>query len=302
MIATGCASGGSPEADGQKRANPPGRDPVIATEANPEAEPNDSCGILSQESVNQLEDKVSSFDSQVAVGLLESERPVLSIGYIDQAYARSTIKVVILAALLDEVGGRQGLSRADINSAGLAIRDSDNEAARALYESLAEEVGGEAAAAQAMNGILREGGDPTTVVPETTPSGLPPSFISNYGATLWPVEAQASFMRGLLNLEVLDEESTAFILTLMGEITTVGGSSWGFGSLDSGLDPRYKPGWGDNPDGKYLARQMGAISLSSGEEEVSISIASIGSSQDDAYSRATEAIRLLVGALSATCS
>lgn len=262
-----------------------------------------SCGALTSVAIARLEGELEGLESEVALIPAQGDQGVTKIGEVQEPYARSTIKVVILAALIAEEGGIENLSQTELELAGLAIRDSNNDAARSLYLALAEKTGSEEEAAAAMDQVLRKGGDPNTTVPPVTPDGLPPSFISNYGATLWPAEDQARFMRGLLDREILDEASTNFILTLMSEITSLGGSGWGLGAVGGDLNPRYKPGWGDNPAGDFLARQMGAISLPEpGKSNLSLSVISIGPTQDDAYFRASEASRLTIDSLKQTCS
>lgn len=259
------------------------------------------CGRFGPRTLTALDEKTASLESHVALWPVGGQ--ILRAGATSavEPYARSTIKVVILAALLKEKGGIDGLSSIDSQNASLAIQESSNEAARSLYESLSIEVGGSRLAAYALADLLRRSGDMRTDVPVEVPKGLPPSFISSYGATTWPVGDQVKFMGALEGRRVVDRQSTRYILKLMGGVVPEGGSTWGLGTLESEFKARFKAGWGDNPNGQYLARQLGVISIPDSTTQVSVAVVSSGSSQDEAYRRVTDVSQLVAESLEASC-
>jgi hypothetical protein len=71
-------------------------------------------------------------------------------------------------------------------------------------------------------------------------------------------------------------------------ITAEGGGSWGFGALYPKVS--YKPGWGDDPDGNYLARQIGFLPIQG--HSVALALAALGSTPDEAYSAITQGLAL----------
>ena len=99
-----------------------------------------------------------------------------------------------------------------------------------------------------MTDLLRRARDSTTQV-----SAVGRGSFSPYGQTLWPVSAQTRFMTSLARGCLLDRASTTYLLALMNEV--IPGQRWGFGTLPS--VSALKGGWGPDPDGGYLVRQMG---------------------------------------------
>ena len=127
------------------------------------------------------------------------------------------------------------------------ITASDNAAAEALWSSL----GAPSAAAAAVRAVLAETGDTTTRVETQV---LRPGFTS-FGQTRWSLAAQQRFIASLPCLP--DSEP---VLSLMQQV--VSDQRWGLGSL--GAEAQFKGGWGPDPGGGYLVRQMGIVRLDNG--------------------------------------
>lgn len=157
-----------------------------------------------------------------------------SAGSLTPGPAWSTIKVPLAIAAL----------RADPSlspQASAAITVSDNAAAQQLWESL----GGGAAAAEAVEVVLRESGDYQTQVNE---QATRPEF-SVFGQTTWALADQAAFAR---HLSSSSGGAEAEVRGYMGQVSPQ--DSYGIGLLP---DSHFKGGWGPDPSGAYLTRQFG---------------------------------------------
>lgn len=241
-------------------------------------------------------------EGSLAVSLALEEPAIETSGELSEPFARSTIKVVILAALLTERGGPKGLDPAEQDLARRMITDSDNDAAAELYSLLTSGSGSSAGAAQAMTDLLRQSGDSETTVPVSIPSGLPASFISNYGATDWLPENQVKFIQALSAGDLIDADSRAYVLELMEQVSSLGGDTWGLGTLSAPSRSRFKPGWGDTPSGQYLARQFGIIGGTEDRPQGSVALAALAFSQEDAYGAVTELAQGTARILQSPCS
>ena len=102
-----------------------------------------------------------------------------------------------------------------------------------------------------MRTVLARVGDTTTRVETQV---LRPGFTS-FGQTRWTLAAQQRFIASLPCLP--DSES---VLSLMQQV--VSDQRWGLGSL--GVEAHFKGGWGPEPSGGYLVRQMGIVRLDNG--------------------------------------
>lgn len=179
-------------------------------------------------------------------------------------YAWSSIKTVIVATLLGEVGGPSGMSAAQRSLATRAITASDNAAAMSLFATLKSRHGGTTAgAAAAMQRLLRKAGDSQTVVSTVGRDGFSP-----YGQTLWTPASQARFVASLARGCLVNRASTDYLLGLMRSV--VAGQRWGIGTL--GRYP-FKGGWGPDRSGGYLVRQIGLIRPQAGGGLVAVAIA-----------------------------
>ncbi len=153
--------------------------------------------------------------------------------------AWSTIKVPLAIAAL-----RNNASY--VTTATSAITASDNGAADTLWQSL----GSGAAAATAVENVLREGGDTTTTVPTTRTR----ADASVYGQAEWTLAEQVRFAA---HLPCIPQSQR--VVGLMQQI--IPSHRWGLGAFGSA---EFKGGWGPDLSGKYLVRQFGLIDSPSG--------------------------------------
>ncbi|AKK10322.1 hypothetical protein CUTER_01530 [Corynebacterium uterequi] len=154
-------------------------------------------------------------------------------GSLSDVTAWSTIKVPLSIAAARLHPGTQP-------SIDAAIMRSDNDAARQLWEHL----GGGEQAAQAVEAVLREAGDPTEVQPFVTR----PEF-SAFGQTQWGFVEQAQFASHLPELEASDA-----VLAPMQAIDP--SQAYGLGRLPG---VAFKGGWGPDTQGRYVVRQFGVV-------------------------------------------
>ncbi len=177
------------------------------------------------------------------VGAVAGTEPVL-LGEWRTGAAWSTSKVALSVAALAAATPAQLAARRTL--ARSAITESNNAAALALWAQLG---GGSSAAAQ-VDAVLAAHGDPLT---RTQAQQVRPPY-TPFGQTTWSLAAQTRFAAGL----VCDTGSPAVTetLALMGRISA--GQRWGLGRL---TEPVFKGGWGPGPDGGYLVRQFGVVTI-----------------------------------------
>ncbi|GAT08433.1 uncharacterized protein RMCN_1566 [Mycolicibacterium novocastrense] len=163
---------------------------------------------------------------------------------VDSAW--STIKVPLAIA---------GLRAADppevTDVMRAAITRSDNAAAESIWQSL----GDPATAAQKVQDVLAQTGDPTVVESEK----VRPEFTA-FGQTIWSLANQAMFLSSAV-CDVRNEP----IMSLMSEIEP--GQRWGLAVIPG---VRSKGGWGPSESGAYLVRQMGIVPLPAGSAVVTV--------------------------------
>jgi hypothetical protein len=143
-----------------------------------------------------------------------------------------------------------------------AITESDNTAA----ESLWDELGNPTTAAEQVQQILQQTGDPTTVESRR----LRPEFTA-FGQTMWSLVNQVRFTASAF----CDSENEP-IFSLMGRVKP--DQSWGIGNIGGA---RFKGGWGPSPSGRYLVRQIGVLTVPAGEVAVAIAAEPASGSFDD---------------------
>jgi hypothetical protein len=195
-------------------------------------------------SFRRLERKLGG-TSGLAVSAVGLDPMVREVGTLREGVAWSTIKVPIAMAVERRADGHPSASEQSLLTR--AITASDNSAAVALWSSL----GTPDAAAAAVRGVLAETGDTSTRVETQI---LRPGFTS-FGQTHWSLVAQQRFIAGLPCLP-----NSAPVQSLMEQV--VADQQWGLGTL--GADTQFKGGWGPEPDGRYLVRQMGIVRLTGG--------------------------------------
>jgi hypothetical protein len=183
--------------------------------------------------------------SGLAVSGVGLNRPVSQVGTLRDGVAWSTIKVPIAVAVEARAGSHPTTAEQSLLTRAITV--SDNSAAEELWASL----GPPNAAAAAVRNVLASTGDTSTRVETRV---LRPGFTS-FGQTQWPLAAQQRFIAGLPCLPNAEP-----VLSLMTQV--VSDQRWGLGSI--GTDTQFKGGWGPDPDGRYLVRQMGIVRLANG--------------------------------------
>ncbi|WOC13681.1 serine hydrolase [Gordonia sp. MP11Mi] len=154
--------------------------------------------------------------------------------------AWSTIKVPLgLAA-----ERKHGMSRTEAN----ALIDSDNLSARVLTRSLGSPVG----ASEELTAVLREGGDTTTVPAPRHGDDYP-----MLGETPWSLADSATWTAHLPCMIGSDH-----VLELMRDVAGV--QEWGLRLV--GDHTPVKGGWGEAPDGGYVVRQIGVLTVANGKQ------------------------------------
>jgi hypothetical protein len=171
----------------------------------------------------------------LALSPVGSGEAVEELGTLRGGVAWSTIKVPIALA----VAARAPTPR-DEELIDASLMVSDNDASLALWERL----GPPEVAAAAVQDVLAAAGDSSTRVEANV---LRPGF-TPFGQTQWSLGAQVRLMAALPGLPHADE-----IRARMRRV--VPEQRWGLGVL--GEDVELKGGWGPDPDGRYLVRQMG---------------------------------------------
>ena len=133
-----------------------------------------------------------------------------------------------------------------------AISQSDNAAADQLWTIL----GDPQAAASAVESVMGEGGDTEVIV--QSQQVRPP--YSPYGQTEWSNDQAAIFAFGLPCIGGAEP--------VVHQMRNLGGSQqWGLASY---ADVAAKGGWGPEPDGGYLVRQLALVTNGSGSFGVSL--------------------------------
>jgi beta-lactamase class A len=283
-----------------------GDDPTTTAVTDPEATstgggddggrpPPEQAEALSPDAVRELERFAADAPGEVgiAVAPLDDSEP-LAVGTAQTGRAWSTMKVPLLVALLDHLGGADELSAAERSQAEAALTASDNEAALALFDRLGELEGGIDGASAAIDEVLRRAGDDETEV-NTEPS---PRGFSTFGQTEWSAGASTLFLRALAAGCLLDEEDTDYVLALMEDV--VADQRWGLGDagVPEAADVAFKGGWGPEPSGGYLVRQGGTVTA--GNRGYALSVIAIPSDTSEASFAAgqdlvTQAARIVGG-------
>ncbi|MEV6656276.1 hypothetical protein [Nocardia fluminea] len=172
-------------------------------------------------------------------------KKMVTFGNWSSGPAWSTIKVPLAIAALRN-------SAAYSSYASAAITASDNGAADTLWASL----GSGADAAEAVEGVLREGSDFRTTVPATRTR----ADASVYGQAEWTLADQVRFASQLPCIPQSER-----VVGLMQQI--IASHHWGLGAFGSA---EFKGGWGPDPAGKYLVRQFGLIDSPAGRIAIAI--------------------------------
>lgn len=186
--------------------------------------------------------------------------PIATYGPLQTGHAWSTMKVPVLVAVLADLareGGELDVGgRAD---ARLAIQQSDNTAARALFSRLERIHGGLGGATDALQQTLRRAGDDAVKVNSAPNDG----GFTTWGQTDWSAAGEVVFYRSLAQGRLLSAADTAYVLELMRSV--VPGQRWGAGAVSFPGPVAFKGGWGPEAadEGRHLVRQ--SVIVGSGE-------------------------------------
>lgn len=172
-----------------------------------------------------------------------------TLGDIGAQLAWSTIKVPLSIAALRADGS------AAQRSVTPAITESDNDAAQRLWSML----GTPEQAADAVQSVIREGGDAITEVPWEGADG---PYVTG-GQTQWELGQQAIFADHLPCMA-----DTGNVVDLMRHI--VPDERWGLAAIDGSAS---KGGWGPDDDGDYLVRQLAILPNGTGQTAITIAAA-----------------------------
>jgi len=227
-----------------KTATPRIRRPVVRPPNPADPEESELLTAADQASFRALERELGGTIG-LAVSPIGVDRTSVEVGTLRAGVAWSTIKVPIAVAVAARAQAHPSASEWSLLTR--AITASDNSAAEQLWSTL----GSPSVAAEAVRGILSATGDTSTNVETRV---LRPGFTS-FGQTQWSLAAQQRFIAGLPCLA-----NSEPVLSLMRQI--VPDQRWGLGSL--GADTEFKGGWGPDPAGSYLVRQMGVVRLANG--------------------------------------
>jgi hypothetical protein len=183
--------------------------------------------------------------SGLAASAVGFNRPITQFGTLREGVAWSTIKVPIALAVEARFGGAPPVSTQELLAR--AITASDNNAAWELWGTL----GSPDVAGATVQRVLASSGDGSTSVETRV---LRQGYTS-FGQTNWSLSAQQRFIAALPCLA-----NSRPVLSLMQQVEA--DQRWGLGTL--GTETQLKGGWGPDPSGRYLVRQMGIVRLSNG--------------------------------------
>jgi beta-lactamase class A len=181
--------------------------------------------------------------------------PVRTFGSLQIGHAWSTMKVPVLATLLrDYESSGQRLTSQGHGDAALAVEQSDNSAAEALFGQLEQIHGGLDAASAAVEQTLRLAGDPSTTI-NTQPNN---QGYTTWGQSEWSATGEVLFYRALAQGCLLGPHDTAYVLELMRNV--IPSQRWGAGAAGypSTVSLGFKAGWGPEGGG-YLVRQTAIV-------------------------------------------
>lgn len=195
-----------------------------------------------------FEQLVASLGGEAGISVAPfGSSPPTTFGNLPSGHAWSSLKVPIVVA----VAKSGGLSSEQLSLASSAITASDNAAAASLFSSL----GSTTTASQAVESVLAESGYGAEVATGPPPSGA----VSTWGQTDWSLDASTAFYRALACDQLLPEEQTEQVLSLMENV--IPEQRWGLPEAGIEADVAVKAGWGPegSSSGPYLVRQAGIL-------------------------------------------
>jgi hypothetical protein len=211
----------------------------------------------------------------IAVSAVGNGQAPIAWGDWQEGPAWSTIKVPLVIAAY-----RQGNPPQVTAVMRSAITESDNAAAESLWAQL----GDPPAAAQRVQQILQQTGDPTVVESRR----VRPEFTA-FGQTIWSLANQIRFIAG-----AFCDRAYEPIFHLMSQVAP--NQTWGIGDIPGA---EFKGGWGPSPSGKYLVRQIGVLTTPAGNVAVAIAAEPASGSFDDGTHDLGEVAKWLIAHLGA---
>jgi hypothetical protein len=180
--------------------------------------------------------------------------PVDTFGSLQVGHAWSTMKVPVLTTLLADLESQgRVLDAPSRENATLALEQSDNAAAEALFSELEQSHGGLVGASLAVQQTLRRARDGSVQVNTAPNTG----GFTTWGQSEWSAAGEVAFYRSLAHGCLLSGPDTSYVLSLMGNVTS--DQRWGAGSVDFGAPVAFKGGWGPESGGGYLVRQTAIV-------------------------------------------
>ena len=247
--------------------DPPTRPPAGPTTAA--AEPTRSVVPPDPELAADFAAESAVLGGQYALAWVDDEG-IHVLGTAADDLAWSTIKVPLSVAAIEDGEGNELLRQIRA-----ALTVSDNEAAMALWNRL----GPPEAAAAAVDEVLHTYDSALT---RTESDQVRPPF-SPFGQTVWSVTDQARFAAAFSCAPA--RSRAAEVRDIMAEV--VPDQRWGIGRLEAA---HFKGGWGPQPDGGYVARQLGDVEID-GER---YALAASARAPDGSFERATAGLDHLV--------
>ena len=189
---------------------------------------------------------------QVGVAILGQEGP-LHAGKLNEEGAWSTIKVPIAGAVEEklrhaEAHGQPAPRAAMEADMDAAIHYSDNDAAFRLWMYVGD--GSDRTASYKVRDYMHRVGDPTNAAKQ-----FEDGVYFGFGAIKWKLTDQVKFMNGFRCMNGSEK-----VLERMGHI--IPEHSYGLAKIKGA---QFKGGWGPEPDGRFIYRQLGLVPGPDGE-------------------------------------
>lgn len=189
---------------------------------------------------------------QVGVAILGENGPLYA-GKLNEEGAWSTIKVPIAGAVEEklrhvEAHGQPAPRAAMEADMDAAIHYSDNDAAFRLWMYVGD--GSDRTAAYKVRDYMHRVGDPTNAAKQ-----FEDGVYIGFGAIKWKLTNQVKFMNGFRCMNGSDK-----VLTRMEHI--IPEHSYGLAKIKGA---QFKGGWGPEPDGRFIYRQLGLVPGPNGE-------------------------------------
>lgn len=189
---------------------------------------------------------------QVGVAILGPEGP-LHAGKLNEEGAWSTIKVPIAGAVEEklrhaEAHGQPAPRAAMEADMDAAIHYSDNDAAFRLWMYVGD--GSDRTASYKVRDYMHRVGDPTNAAKQ-----FEDGVYVGFGAIKWKLTDQVKFMNGFRCMNGSDK-----VLERMGHI--IPEHRYGLAKIKGA---QFKGGWGPEPDGRFIYRQLGLVPGPDGE-------------------------------------